>query len=468
MQLASPSGAVEGSDAVTTRLHLAQALLPEGCVADVRLTIDGGVITHVDKGAASAADVERMPGLTLPGMPNLHSHLFQRGMAGLSERRGASADSFWTWREVMYRFLDRLDPDDVRAIAAQAMVEMLEGGFTALAEFHYLHHDRDGRPYADIAAMSAAVAAAARETGIGLTLLPVLYRFGNFGSAPPVHGQRRFVNDRDAFLRLVDASAAALGDLPDARIGVAPHSLRAVAPEDLGWLAGLAPEAPIHIHVAEQMREVEDSLAVAGRRPVELLMDHVALGPRWCLIHATHLTDAERDAMAASGAVAGLCPITEASLGDGIFDGVRYRASSGRYGVGSDSNIQIDAGAELRQLEYSQRLRDRGRALMADPAGSTGVSLWRDACAGGAQACGRAIGAIAPGRRADLVTLDGDCPALAGKGGQAALDSAVFAAGALPVHQVMVGGETLVRDGRHRSRDAIRRRFGATMRRLLD
>lgn len=453
---------------MSARLHLAQALLPEGYADDVRLTIEGGVITDVDKGVASASDVERLPGLTLPGMPNLHSHLFQRGMAGLSERRGASADSFWTWREVMYRFLDRLDPDDVRSIAAQAMVEMLEGGFTALAEFHYLHHDRGGRPYADIAAMSAAIAAAARETGIGLTLLPVLYRFGNFGSAPPVHGQRRFVNDRDAFLRLFEASAAAVSDLPDARIGVAPHSLRAVAPDDLSWLAGLAPEAPIHIHVAEQMREVEDSLAVAGRRPVELLMDHVALGPRWCLIHATHLTDAERDAMAVSGAAAGLCPITEASLGDGVFDGVRYRASGGRYGVGSDSNIQIDAGAELRQLEYSQRLRDRGRALMADPAGSTGESLWRDACAGGAQACGRAIGAIAPGRRADLVTLDGDCPALAGKGRAEALDSAVFAAGALPVDRVMVGGETLVRDGRHLSRDAIRRRFAATMRRLLD
>jgi formimidoylglutamate deiminase len=452
---------------VTQTLHLAQALLPDGFADNVKLVSENGTIASVEAGVQPGTGVGRLAGLTLPGMPNLHSHAFQRGMAGLSERRGAPEDSFWTWREVMYRFLDRLDPDDVQAIAAQAFVEMLEGGFTALAEFHYLHHDKDGRAYGDIAAMAGAIAAAADETGLGLTLLPVLYRFGNFGQAPSVHGQRRFVNDRDSYLRLIEASEAAIRLLPDARIGLAPHSLRAVALDDLDWLATLRPDGPLHIHVAEQMREVEDSVKITGRRPVELLMDHAELNPRWCLIHATHLSDGERDAIAASGAVAGLCPITESSLGDGIFDGLRYRDAGGRFGVGSDSNIQIDAGAELRQLEYSQRLRDRRRALMAEADASTGVALWRASALGGAQACGRSIGRIAPGCRADLVTLDGDHPALIGKAGEAALDSAVFAANALPLRDVFVGGRRVVADGRHLAREAVRERFATVMRKLL-
>lgn len=452
---------------MTLTLHLEQALLPDGFADNVRLTVSGGTITSVEPGVPAHDGDERLAGLTLPGMPNLHSHAFQRGMAGLSERRGAAEDSFWTWREVMYRFLDRLDPDDVQALAAQAFVEMLEGGFTALAEFHYLHHDKDGRAYADIAAMGGAIAAAAEETGLGLTLLPVLYRFGNFGQAPSVHGQRRFVNDRDSYLRLIEASEAAISHLPDARLGLAPHSLRAVALDDLGWISALRPEAPLHIHVAEQMREVHDSVAIMGRRPVALLAETIELDRRWCLIHATHLDARERAAIAASGAVAGLCPITEGSLGDGIFDGVRYRASGGRYGVGSDSNIQIDAGAELRLLEYSQRFRDRRRALMAEADASTGVALWRAAAAGGAQACGRALGALAPGLRADLVTLDAEHPALIGKTGETALDSAIFAANALPVKDVFVGGRQVVAEGRHPARAAIKVRFAAVMRKLL-
>ena len=453
--------------AVRQELYLEEALLPEGFARGVTLLVEDGVIASVSRDGAAPAAATRLSGLTLPGLPNLHSHTFQRGMAGLSERRGASEDSFWTWREVMYRFLDRLNPDDVQAIAAQAMVEMLEGGFTALAEFHYLHHDKDGRAYADIATMGGAVAAAAGETGIGLTLLPVLYRYGNFGKAPAAPGQRRFLNDRDAYLRLLEGSEKAVASLPDAKVGVAPHSLRAVALDDLPWIAALRPETPVHIHVAEQMREVEDSIAITGRRPVELLLESVAVDGRWCLIHATHLSEAERDAMARSGAVAGLCPITEANLGDGIFDGVRYRAAGGRIGVGSDSNIEIGAGGELRLLEYSQRLRDRRRALWAEPGTSAGVRLWQDACAGGAQACGRAIGVIAPGARADLVTLAADHPAVVGKSGDFALDSAVFAAPALPVETVIVGGKTVVSVGRHIDRARIAARYGAVIRNLL-
>lgn len=452
---------------MTETLHLPEALLPEGFASDVTLTIEQGVITAVRQGVAPAAGRTSFKGLALPGMPNLHSHAFQRGMAGLSERRGAPEDSFWTWREVMYRFLDRLDPEDVHAIAAQAFVEMLEGGFTALAEFHYLHHDKDGRPYANIARMGEAIAAAADETGLGLTLLPVLYRFGNFGQAPSVHGQRRFVNDRDAYLKLLEGSAAAIRSLPDARLGVAPHSLRAVALDDLSWLAALRPDDPVHIHVAEQVPEVEASLKITGKRPVELLMDTVALDRRWCLIHATHLTEAERDGIARSGAVAGLCPITESSLGDGIFDGIRYRAAGGAFGVGSDSNIQIDAGAELRQLEYSQRLRDRRRALFAEEEASTGLALWQAACEGGARACGRSIGRIAPGCRADFITLDTDHPALVGRSGAEAVDSAIFASNAMPLRDVVVGGRRVVAEGRHIARDSVRARCAGVMRRLL-
>ncbi|MGY6248652.1 formimidoylglutamate deiminase [Bosea thiooxidans] len=452
---------------MTETLHLAEALLPQGFASNVKLTVADGFVTAVEPDVAPAGEGRRFAGIALPGMPNLHSHAFQRGMAGLSEQRGAPEDSFWTWREVMYRFLDRLDPDDVQAIAAQAFVEMLEGGFTALAEFHYLHHDKDGRPYANIAAMGQAIAAATQETGLGLTLLPVLYRFGNFGQAPSVHGQRRFVNERDAYLRLLEGSLAAIRDLPDARLGVAPHSLRAVALDDLGWVSSLRPKDPVHIHVAEQIPEVEASLKIIGKRPVELLMDMIPLDKRWCLIHATHLTDAERDGIARSGAVAGLCPITESSLGDGIFDGIRYAQAGGAYGVGSDSNIQIDAGSELRQLEYSQRLRDRRRALFAEERASTGLALWQAACAGGAQACGRAIGVIAPGHRADFVTLDTDHPAIVGKSGAEAVDSAIFAANALPLRDVVVGGRSVVVEGRHVARDSVRARFATVMRRLL-
>jgi formiminoglutamate deiminase len=455
------------SETVTETLHLAEALLPEGFASDVKLTVVDGTITSVEAGVKPAGDKGSFKGIALPGMPNLHSHAFQRGMAGLSERRGAPEDSFWTWREVMYRFLDRLDPDDVQAIAAQAFVEMLEGGFTALAEFHYLHHDKDGRAYANIATMGQAIASAAQETGLGLTLLPVLYRFGNFGQAPSVHGQRRFVNERDAYQRLLEGSLAAIRDLPDARLGVAPHSLRAVALDDLGWVSSLRPNDPVHIHVAEQIPEVEASLKITGKRPVELLMDTIPLDKRWCLIHATHLTDAERDGIARSGAVAGLCPITESSLGDGIFDGIRYAQAGGAYGVGSDSNIQIDAGSELRQLEYSQRLRDRRRALFAEEKASTGLALWQAACAGGAHACGRAIGAIAPGHRADFLMLDTDHPALVGRSGAEAVDSAIFAANAMPLRDVVVGGRRVVAEGRHVARDSVRARFAGVMRRLL-
>src|SRR5262245_2709751 len=334
-------------------LFFDHALLPSGWARDVRISVVDGSIVAVAAGASRAV-ADRIAGIAVAGVPNLHCHAFQRGMAGLAERRGPAADSFWTWREVMYRFLQRLSPDDVEAIAAFAYMEMLEAGFTTVGEFHYLHHDVDGGPYADLGEMAQRIAAASAQARIGLTLLPSFYAYGGFGGAPPTAAQRRFINDPDRFLELVERSRAAVASLRAARVGIAPHSLRAVTPETLRAVCRGAPDGPIHIHAAEQMREVEECVAALGRRPVEWLLENVAVDSRWCVIHATHTNDAEVTALAASQAVAGLCPLTETSLGDGIFDGASYLAAGGRFGIGTDSNIQIDAAAELRQLEYSQ------------------------------------------------------------------------------------------------------------------
>ena len=451
-------------------LILEHALLPTGWADDVLVEHEAGSIVRVRPGVRSGT-AERIAGVVLPGLPNLHSHTFQRGMAGLAERRGPpgddAGDNFWTWREVMYRFLERLTPDDVGAIAAQAMVEMLEGGFTSLVEFHYLHHGPGGEPYADPAELAARVAAAAGETGIGLTLLPVFYAHGGFGGAPPSVAQRRFVNDRDGYRELLERSRAAAASLDDAVIGVAPHSLRAVTPEELTAVTEGTAD-PIHIHVAEQTREVEECLAWSGQRPVAWLLDHVPVDARWCAVHGTHMNPDETARLARSGAVAGLCPITEANLGDGLFDAEGFLAAGGRWGVGSDSNIEIGAAAELRMLEYGQRLLRRGRNLMARaPGASTGRSLYEAALAGGAQASGRPVGAIAEGCRADFVSLSLDHPDLGTVAGDGWLDAYVFAAGREALDEVWVGGRRLVTGGRHVSRDGVRSRFRAAKARLL-
>ena len=339
------------------------ALLSAGWSDDVRIEHQDGRITGIETGVPPRPGDERAR-IALPGLPNLHSHAFQRGMAGLAETRGPSGDSFWTWREVMYRFLDRLTPDDVEAIAALAYAEMLESGFTRVGEFHYLHHDIDGRAYAELGEMAGRVAAAAAETGIALTLLPVFYAQGGFGGAPADPAQRRFLNDPDSYARLVEACRRHLSGLPDANLGVAPHSLRAATPEQLDQIIPLADGGPIHIHIAEQTREVGDCLAWSGQRPVEWLLDHAPVDHRWCLVHATHMSDAETDRLARSGAVAGLCPITEANLGDGVFPAARFLDEGGAFGIGSDSNVMVDAAEELRLLEYGQRLTRRARNVL--------------------------------------------------------------------------------------------------------
>jgi formiminoglutamate deiminase len=387
-------------------------------------------------------------------------------MAGLAERRGEGADGFWTWREVMYRFLDRLTPDDIEAIAAWAFIEMLEAGFTAVGEFHYLHHAPDGQPYDSVAETAERIGVAANLAGIGLTLLPVFYRYGNFAGAPPAPGQRRLINNRDGFERLMEASAHAVRPVPDAALGVAPHSLRAVSLDDLRWAAGLWTKGPVHIHVAEQVREVEDCRAAHGRRPIELLFDTAEADARWCLIHATHATATEIDLMAKRGIVAGLCPVTEANLGDGLLDVVHFLEAGGRFGVGSDSLVRISAAEELRSLEYAQRLRSLSRNALGTPDHSTGRRLYEAACAGGRQALGRAIGTIAPGDRADIVVLDREHPSLAAAQGDVILDAWIFSADNAAIGDVICGGEAVVRGGRHREREGALRRYRAVIRRL--
>ncbi len=445
------------------QLWFRQALLPDGWRNAVLITHEAGRITRVEPdSAAGSAEVHAV---ALPGLCNVHSHAFQRGMAGLSERGAGRDDDFWSWREVMYRFLARMTPDDVAAVAAQAYAEMLESGFTRVGEFHYLHHDPDGRPYADAAAMAGAIVAACDATGIGLTLLPVFYAHGNFGGAEPSPGQKRFLSSRDGFARLVEASRALLP--ADATLGVAPHSLRAVTPAELAEVTALTADGPIHIHAAEQQREVDDCLAWSGRRPVEWLLDEAGIDARWCLIHATHLTDAECDALAVRGAVAGLCPVTEANLGDGIFPATRYLRAGGRFGVGTDSNIAIDLASELRALEYSQRLRDRRRVLLAgNGQDSVGRTLFDAALAGGAQALG-ITGGLSAGAPADMVSLDMTHPTLAGADPATLLDRWIFAGRTAPIDRVWRGGRLCVEGGRHVAAPAIAARYTATLERLL-
>ncbi|MDH3966367.1 MAG: formimidoylglutamate deiminase [Rhodospirillales bacterium] len=450
-------------------LYADRALLPDGWSRDVLIEIgaDGG-LTSVTPGAAAGA-APRAEGPVVPGMPNLHSHAFQRAMAGLAERAGPGDDSFWTWREVMYRFLRRLTPEQAGTVAAQLYVEMLKAGYTAVGEFHYLHHAPDGKPYNDLAEMSRHVLAAARRTGMGLTHLPVLYGFGGFGGRAAGEGQRRFLNDPERFLRLVEAVRDEVRGDPQFGLGIAPHSLRAVTPETLGaaleGLDALDPGAPIHIHVAEQQKEVHDCIDWSGLRPVEWLLANVDPGPHWCLVHATHMTEQETEALAGSGAVAGLCPTTEANLGDGVFPAPAYLAGGGAFGIGSDSHISVSPIEELRWLEYGQRLTRKRRNLLAggDAEPSVGAVLYQGALAGGAQALGRPLGKLAPGCRADLLVLDADCPALIGKPDELLLDAMVFAGNDNPVRDVMVGGRWVVRERRHGEEAAVLAAYKAAL-----
>lgn len=450
-----------------SHLHAAQALLPTGWADDVLLTIEAGRIVEVTP-RTPAGGTPIAGGPVLPAIGNLHSHAFQRAMAGLAERAADGSDSFWTWREAMYRLVGLLQPDEVEAIAAKLYLELLKGGFAAVAEFHYLHHQPGGRPYADPAELARRVMAAARQTGIGLTLLPVFYAHGDFGGQPAAPGQARFTHGIEDYLRLLDAVE---DDLPamGAALGLAFHSLRAATPEEIGAILAARPgPLPKHIHVAEQPREVEACLAWSGRRPVRLLLETAPVDAAWCLVHATHMDEAEMSALAGSGAIAGLCPMTEANLGDGLFQATAYRRRRGAFGIGTDSHVATDVASELQLLELGQRLRELKRNRLADgPGHSVGRSLYQAAGAGGGQALGRGFG-LAPGMPADLLVLDGNDPFIAAATSDQILDRWIFALGQRVVRDVMVAGCWRVREGHHADEERIDRAFARVLRRLAD
>lgn len=455
-------------------LFCADALLPSGWARNVLLRwTENGTLVDALPGQDAPAGVAVAAGPVLPGMPNLHSHAFQRGIAGLTEFRGRDQDSFWSWRTLMYRFALQLDPVQLEAIAFGLYVEMLEAGYTSVCEFHYVHHDRDGRAYADDAELALSVMRAARRAGIGLTLLPVLYQASGFGGKPAARDQRRFIRTTDDMLALLERLKP-LCEAQGARLGLAPHSLRAVPPDALrDALAGLDAidaTSPIHIHIAEQIQEVDDCVAWSGQRPVAWLLDHATVDARWCLVHATHMDADEYRRGAACRAVAGLCPTTEANLGDGIFDWNRWHAAGGAWGVGSDSHIGVNAAEELMVLEYSQRLSTRRRNVIATPRQPhVATAMTLAAVQGGAQASGRPVAGFSVGQRADAVVLDAAHPAIAGLCAPDALSAHVFASHRTnAIHSVYVDGQARVCAGAHAKQRTAREGFRRARQQLLD
>lgn len=456
----------------------ADALLPTGWARDVLLEWDAeGRLVGVTPGAHQPLDIARADGPVIAGMPNLHSHAFQRAFGGLTEFRAGERDNFWSWRDLMYRFAGAVTPEQLEAIATWLYLEMLEAGYTAVCEFQYVHHDRDGAPYADDATLALSLLRAAERTGIRMTMLPVLYQTGGFGGVAPGAGQRRFIRTTESLLALI-ARLKRVGEAQGARVGLAAHSLRAVPPESLREaLAGLETidaAAPVHIHIAEQQQEVADCLAWSGQRPVEWLLEHAPVDARWCLVHATHMTPDEARRAAATGAVAGLCPTTEANLGDGVFDlpawlEPRDERGPGRWGVGSDSHVAVNAAEELLTLEYSQRLHLRRRNVAAsDEQPDVATAMTLAAVAGGAQASGMPIAGLAAGQHADFVVLDASHPLLAGLPAPQMLSAHVFASHRVSaLHSVHVGGRALVTSGRHARRESAAGAFVAARAQLL-
>jgi len=454
---------------MTGKIWANSALLASGWADSVEIKIDAtGNISTISPDLPYS-DGDRVEVL-IPAIPNVHSHAHQRAMAGLGERAGDTQDSFWTWRKVMYHYLERIQPDNLFHIAAQLYLEMLKAGYSCVGEFQYLHHDLNGQAYDNRAEMSLQCLQAATGVGIGFTALPVLYRYGGFGSAVALDGQKRFLNDADGFIEIVKSLQAAITNDANCSVGIAPHSLRAINRELLSEvIASLDDLAAIHVHVAEQSKEVDDCLDWSGKRPVEWLFENFDVDQKWCLIHATHINDQETAAMAGSGCVAGLCPTTEANLGDGFFNAHEYFAQRGCWAIGSDSHISIDPVEELRWLEYGMRLQTRGRnVLVSDASANTGRNLLDGAVAGGAQACGRNIGSIAEGYRADLVVLDHEHPRLYGRSKDDLIDSWIFSGNSNLVRDVYIGGNKIIDNGRHADEDTIARNYRDTLDQLAN
>jgi formimidoylglutamate deiminase len=454
---------------MTRTIWAASALLHDGWASSVEITIgaDGNIAAVTpDRAYAKGDRVE----LLIPAIANVHSHAHQRAMAGLGERAGNIEDSFWSWRKVMYHYLERIQPEHLKHIAAQLYLEMLKHGYSCVGEFQYLHHGGAGGAYDNRAEMSLQCLQAARDVGIGFTALPVLYRFGGFGGVDPLDGQKRFINDADGFCEIVGTLQRAVSDDPNCSVGIAPHSLRAVNRELLAEvIESLDGLAAIHLHIAEQTKEVDDCLAWSGQRPVEWLYDNFDVDNRWCLIHATHMTDAETYAMAGSGCIAGLCPTTEANLGDGFFNAVEFFDHGGNWAIGSDSHISVDPVEELRWLEYGMRLQTRRRnVLVSGSTVNTGRNLLDGALRGGAGACGRRIGSIETGYRADLVVLDHDHPRLYGRREDDLVDSWIFSGNDNLVRDVYVGGDKLIDNGHHAEEERVAANYRAALDQLAN
>jgi len=415
-----------------------------------------GIITGIEQGLEQDA-TERIYGTVIPGMPNVHSHAFQRALAGCTGPQGKSQDSFWSWREAMYRCAGRITPDQYAAVAAGVFTGMLKAGYTTCAEFHYIHHQRDGSAYANLAEMSERLIGAASDSGIALTLLPVLYCSAGFGLAGVDEQQQRFTNSSSQYLRLLEGCQKVMSGKPLLELGIAPHSLRAVPGSILREVLQARPEwqCPVHIHIAEQPAEVESCLENLGARPIEWLLDKFPVNQRWCLVHATHMSNQELDLAASSGAVAGLCPTTEADLGDGVFRTAGWLKAGGQMGIGSDCNIRISIAEELRLLEYNERLRGGQRNVLTGPDATCGSFLYQQAAKGGGIAVGQPVGQLATGYRADLLELDDAHALLAGRDPDVVLDSWIFAGDQAMIKSVWVAGQCVVRQGVHAQEDSI-------------
>lgn len=439
-------------------LYLEKILLADGWADKQTLTINHGIITKITSGYIEGA--EKVSGTVIPGMVNCHSHAFQRAFAGFSEQGSEGQDSFWTWRKIMYKFLGQLTVEHAQVIASQLYIEMLKMGYTRVAEFHYLHHDINGQTYSPLSTMAEAIFKAGQTSGIGLTLLPVLYQFSGFGSLAPNEGQKRFINSTEQFNQLVSDCFSLSKSYENTNVGIAPHSLRAVNKTSLlqavEHVRSLDSKAPVHIHISEQQQEVDDSLVHSGQRPVEWLLNNAPLDPQWCLIHATHINEQERQGIIASKAIAGICPTTEANLGDGIFPTTEFLAEQGTFAIGSDSHISVNPIEELRWLEYAQRLIKQQRAILAtSEQASVGRNLWQQAAKGGAQSTNANTGELAIGKQADLLVLDDKHTRLFANTNQHILDSVIFASQQSPVRDVMVNGKWVVKEGKHNQESEI-------------
>jgi formimidoylglutamate deiminase len=433
------------------KLFAERILLSKGWQHQQTLTIDNGVITKIENGYINGAE---KVGVVIPGMVNCHSHAFQRAFAGFSEQGSEGQDSFWTWRNIMYKFIDQLTAENAQTIATQLYIEMLKMGYTRVAEFHYLHHDINGDNHAELAEMAKAIFQASEQSGLGLTLLPVLYRFSGFGPLAPNDGQKRFINSTEQFNQLVSRCFTLSAEFENTNVGIAPHSLRAVDKASLEQavkhVRSLDNKAPIHIHIAEQQKEVDDCLAHYNQRPVEWLLNNAELDEQWCLIHATHINEQERQGIIASKAIAGICPTTEANLGDGIFPTAEFLAEKGTLAIGSDSHISVNPVEELRWLEYAQRLIKQQRAILStENEASVGRNLWQQAALGGAQSTNSNTGELAIGKQADLLVLNSKEVALFAHSDQHILDSLIFASQRNMVNDVMVNGRWVIKAGKH-------------------